>query len=73
MGGGGKCSYSCDVNIDCMKKYLIILLLSVASNLHAQSDDFKAFRERMLSDYSDFRKGIMEQYEEFLDAAWAEY
>lgn len=73
MGGGGKCSYSCDVNIDCMKKYLIILLLSVASNLHAQSDDFKAFRERMLNDYSDFRKGIMEQYEEFLDAAWAEY
>ena len=27
----------------------------------------------MLSDYSDFRKGIMERYEEFLDAAWAEY
>lgn len=45
----------------------------VAPNLQAQTEDFKAFRERMLSDYNDFRKGIMERYEEFLDAAWKEY
>lgn len=56
-----------------MKKYLFILLLSVASNMQAQTDDFKAFRERMLGDYSDFRKGVMERYVEFLEAAWAEY
>lgn len=51
----------------------MVLFLFVAPRLQAQTDDFKAFRSRMLSDYQDFRKGIMERYVEFLDAAWAEY
>ena len=56
------------------RKYLALAFLILASSgLQAQTDDFKAFRERMLSDYSDFRKGIMERYVEFLDEAWAEY
>lgn len=50
-----------------------MFVLLAAQTLQAQTDDFKAFRERMLSDYQDFRKGIMERYVEFLDAAWAEY
>ena len=53
--------------------YILLFIALVAPNLQAQTDDFKAFRERMLSDYSDFRKGVMKRYEEFLDAAWAEY
>ena len=56
-----------------MKKVWLILLLFVAPNLQAQTDEFKAFRNRMLNDYQDFRKGVMERYVEFLDAAWAEY
>ena len=55
------------------KYWVLAFLILASSGLRAQTDDFKAFRERMLSDYSDFRKGIMERYEEFLDAAWAEY
>ena len=56
------------------RKYLALAFWILASSgLQAQTDDFKAFRERMLSDYSDFRKGIMERYVEFLDEAWAEY
>ena len=56
-----------------MKKYLFILLLFVVPNLQAQTEDFKAFRERMMSDYSDFRQSILERYGEFLDDAWREY
>ena len=53
--------------------FMLLLIFVALQGVQAQSDDFKAFRERMLSDYSDFRKGIMNRYEEFLDAAWAEY
>ena len=56
-----------------MKKFFVVLFLFVVPNLQAQTDDFNAFRSRMLSDYQEFRKGIMERYVEFLDAAWAEY
>lgn len=56
-----------------MKKAFIISLLFIVPNLQAQTDDFNAFRSRMLNEYQDFRKGVMERYVEFLDAAWAEY
>ena len=56
-----------------MKKYFVVLFLFVAPNLQAQTDDFNAFRNRMLNDFQDFCKGVMERYVEFLDAAWAEY
>lgn len=56
-----------------MKKVFIVLLLLVSPCVHAQTEDFKAFRERMMSDYKEFRKSIMDSYVEFLDAAWAEY
>ena len=57
-----------------LKKSCILLFVLLATlSLQAQTDDFKAFRAQMLSEYQDFRKGIMERYVEFLDAAWAEY
>lgn len=56
-----------------MKKVFTVLLLFVVPNLQAQTDNFNTFRNRMLSDYKDYRKGMMERYAEFLDAAWAEY
>ena len=49
------------------------MFLFVVPNLQAQTNDFNAFRNRMLNDFQDFRKGVMERYVEFLDAAWAEY
>ena len=52
---------------------ILLLALLTLQGVQAQTDDFKAFRAQMLSDYQDFRKGIMERYVEFLDAAWAEY
>lgn len=52
---------------------ILLLALLTLQGVQAQTDDFKAFRAQMLSDYQDFRKGIMERYAEFLDAAWAEY
>ena len=54
-------------------KLYFLLLLLVASNVQAQTEDFSAFRERMMNDYQGFRKDIMERYVEFLDAAWTEY
>ena len=56
-----------------MKKVFVIMFLFAVPNLQAQTDDFNAFRNRMLNDFQDFRKGVMERYVEFLDAAWAEY
>lgn len=53
--------------------FMLLFVFTVMHGVQAQSDDFKAFRERMLSDYSDFRKSILERYEEFLDEAWKEY
>lgn len=55
------------------KSLALLFLLFVSAGLQAQTEDFNAFRSRMLKDYQDFRKGIMERYVEFLDAAWAEY
>lgn len=55
------------------KSLALLFLLLVSAGLQAQTDDFNAFRSRMLKDYQDYRKGIMDRYVEFLDAAWAEY
>ena len=55
------------------KSLVLFLLLFASANLQAQTEDFNAFRSRMLKDYQDFRKGILDRYVEFLDAAWAEY
>lgn len=59
-----------------MRRYrscILLLALLTLQEVQAQTEDFKAFREQMLSDYQNFRKGIMDRYVEFLDAAWAEY
>ena len=53
--------------------YILLLVLMATSSVQAQTDDYNAFRSRMMSDFQGFRKGIMERYAEFLDAAWTEY
>ena len=55
------------------KAYVLLLLMFASYNMQAQTDDFNAFRSRMLNDFQDFRKGILDRYVEFLDAAWAEF
>ena len=42
----------------------------IAIPARAQNDDFKAFRERMMGNYNDFRKGLLDEYANFLDQAW---
>lgn len=53
--------------------FMLLLVFTAVLRVQAQNEDFNAFRERMLSGYSDFRKGILERYAEFLDEAWKEY
>ena len=55
------------------KSLALVLLLLVSTGLQAQTEDFNEFRNRMMKDFQDFRKGIFDRYAEFLDAAWAEY
>ena len=55
------------------RSVVLLFLLSVSVGLQAQTKDFNAYRKQMMREFQDFRKGIMDRYVEFLDAAWAEY
>lgn len=57
-----------------MNKLLFIISLFISSICNAQSDEkFEEFRNNVLTNYQGFRKGILDDYVEFLQQAWEGY
>ncbi len=60
-----------------MRRGLLLSVLIIISvlTISAQDnkDDFKSYREKVLSGYKGFRKSIMEDYSKFLNGIWEDY
>lgn len=50
---------------------MFFLILSITAQ--DSKDDFKSYREKMLSGFQGFRKGIMDDYAKFLNGVWDNY
>ena len=60
-----------------MKKLIVltIVLLSFHQiiNAQGQKDNFQGFREKMLSDFQNYRQSVLDKYADFLAGIWKDY